>query len=813
MCQLFFLNLIVDLISLCKPTAVFRHYLKSIGRNIWKNKSYTAINVTGLSIGLASFIILLLYLNYELSYDKWDSRLKDVYRVSVQTQGINNNLAPTPLAPYLQQNDPAVVASTRIMLYGENEVLLSTDNEKKIYQKGFSATDSNFFKVFPFEFVAGDAATALQQPESAVINQEVSEKLFGKENPVGKTIQAFNSLQFQITGVIKKPTTPSHMNIQVITHDPWIADNNDWENFSYTAYVRINAQAARNQLEGRFNALYQNTAKREAAAAGALGSTSDKVIIEAVPDIHNFSKHGESNFKTTLILFLLAILLLVSGAINFSNLSIAKSMRRAREIGVRKALGSSRWQVFSLFLLEIAVQCIVSLLLAILFVALAFPYFNSAFNLNLSIHDERIGRILGQLGITLVVITFLSGVYPAFTLSKFKETQVLKGSYNKSINTLFSNSLIVVQFVVSAFFICSIIVINMQLQYMKNKNTGFNGSQVIRIEATQKTKEKDFERARSILLQTPGVQYVAKSTTVPGSTVIDTSTRKFKYQGKEVAMASVKVSTDYFRALDIQLVDGRLFGEDHPEDYNNTAIINQAAARLLNENNIIGSTIVFPNCDSIPYRIVGIVKDFNVKGFESQVQPALYSISNAHCGFKAGGAMLVKINTTHIQQLLNDLTIKWKSIEPDFPIRYSFLDQNFALLLSDHVRLQNIILSFAIISIFIAILGLIALSAYVAEQRAKEISIRKTLGASVMNLTKLLAKDIVQLVILGILIAIPLAWIFTHSWLQDFAYHITVSWWMFLVAGSLVFVIAVMTVCFQAFRAAGANPTKNLMAE
>jgi putative ABC transport system permease protein len=785
---------------------VVRHYLKSILRNIWKNKLYTIINVVGLSIGLASFIIILLYLNYELSYDKWDERLNNVHRLSVQTEGVNNNMAPAPLAPYLQEKDPAVVSTTRIMFFGNNEVLLGAD-EKKIYQKGFAGTDPNFLKVFPFKLVAGDPATALENPGSAVITEDVAKKLFGTTDAMGKTIMVFNSLQFQVTGIMKLPATPSHMQIEVLTHDDFIKEtNSDWENYSYTSYVLVNEHVDRKQLEERFNTLYHTRPDTE-------GQTQKKVIVEPVPGIHNFPRQGESNFRTTFVLFLLAILLLVSGAINFSNLSVAKSMRRAREVGVRKALGSSRGQVFFLFLMEIILQCVFSLLLAIGLVVLVFPYFNTAYNLNLSIWNQKLLNILGQLGITLIIVSLLSGLYPAFTLSRLKETAVLKTGFSRRANTFFSNSLVVVQFVVSAFFICSIMVINMQMRFMRNKDTGFNAEQVIRIEASQKTREKEFSRARDILLQTPGVQYVSKSTTIPGSAVIDTSTRKFRYHGKEFGFASVKVSTDYFRALDIKLMEGRLFGEDHPEDNDNTAIINESAAKMLDDKNVIGATILFPNCDSIPYRIVGIVKDFNVKGFESVVQPTLYSISNAHCGFKAGGAFLVKINTNDVQQLLRNLTEKWKLIEPDFPIRYSFLDQNFEQLFREYARVQDIILSFAMISIFIAILGLIALSAFIAEQRAKEISIRKTLGASMSNITRLLTRDVVGLVLTGIVIAVPLAWWFIYNWLQNFAYHIRVSWWMFALAGAIVFIIAVATVSFQALKAAAVKPSRNLKSE
>jgi putative ABC transport system permease protein len=309
------------------------------------------------------------------------------------------------------------------------------------------------------------------------------------------------------------------------------------------------------------------------------------------------------------------------------------------------------------------------------------------------------------------------------------------------------------------------------------------------------------------------VQYVSKSTAVPASQYVDTSTLKFSFGGHPYPLCSVRVSADYFKTLDISLVQGRLFSDQHPEDNNNTAIINEAGSRMLGITNPVGSLIRFPYCDSIPYQIVGVVKDFNVQGFENAVHPTVYSISNAHCGYQSGGAILVKLNTHQIQGTMSEINAAWKKIEPEFPIRYSFIDQDFEHLLKNYLLLQNIILIFTVISIGISMLGLLALTAYMAERRTREIGIRKVLGASVFNLADLLTRDFVWLLVVAIGIASPLAWYILNKWLENFAYRITISWWVFAGAAVASIGLALVLVGFHALRTARSNPVQALRNE
>lgn len=791
-------------------------HFKTAWRNSVKNKSYSVINIAGLSIGLACFIVMLLHLNYELSYDTWDNELKKVYKISERTDDDVLEQTAAPLSSFLKQKSPAIEAGTTIAAAGDYEVLITTD-DKKIYEKGSVESDSNFFKVFPYKIIRGERTTPLDKPNAAVLSQSVAKKLFGDADPVGKKIKFFSMVECVVTAVMEEPAGPSHLNVQFVWRSPYEKQNSFWENYSYLTYVKTKNIQPDNKLEAEVDRLFYNERlKKDNQSLDAFRKAGHVagLFVDQVKQLHNFPKHGSSNFTTISVLLALAVLLLIAGAINFSNLSIAASMRRAKEIGVRKVLGSGRRQLFWQFMTEIALQCLISLFVALVLVKMFLPWFNESFSLNLSFAQGNILSIIVQLLVCLLFVIILSGLYPSVFLSYFKTIKVLKGDYSRGSQGMrFRNGLIVLQFVVSAFFIIGTLVISRQMTYMQERDKGFSGEQVMRIQAIQKTRDKDFETTRSQLLSIAGVQYVSKSTKLPGDIYSDTATYAFKYEGKNYRMSSVKISTDYFNSMGIKLLKGRAFTDSYSDQNTRTAIINETAAKRLNITDNPAGTIYFPTCDTVPVQIIGIVKDFNVLSYETSVQPAVFTIGNKACMFQSGGGILVKLKSDHMQQSIAAIEQVWKEIEPDFPIRYSFLDENFQKLFISYSRLQKIINAFALIAILISVMGLFALTAFLTGQRTKEIGIRKVLGADIGDLASLLSKDFIKLIVLAVVIAVPIGWWACSQWLQSFAYRINISWWTFAIAALVIVIIAVFTVGLQTIKAALANPVRSLRSE
>lgn len=796
---------------------MIKNYFKIAWRNLKSNMTFSFINIFGLATGLAGFIIILLYLNYELSYDTWDDSLKRVYKISLRTDDDILTTTPAPLSGFLKDQLPSIEAATTMQPAGDFDVLLSTA-EKKIFQKGGVEADSSFLKVFPYEISGTNAAAALDKPNAIIISREVAGKLFNHSDPIGKTIKIFNAFECEVTGIIETPSTPAHFNAQFVYRSPYEKQNKFWENYSYQTYVITKLNKTEDELEREINTVYYNERLKkgdQTQEAFRKAGHQEGLFVDVVTEIHNFPKHGSSNFTSVSVLLLLASLLLLAGAINFSNLSIAASVRRAKEVGVRKVLGSGPGQLRRQFLNEIALQCFISLCTAILLVNILLPYFNGSFNLELSFFQS--GNILSisfQILLCLLAVILLSGLYPSFFLSRYNITKVLKGDYTRGTKgTVFRNSLIVVQFVVAAFFIISTLVIKSQMRFMKTNDKGFSADQVMRLETPQKIRDKDFDLTRNTLLGIPGVQYVSKTTAVPGDAVNDTSTIAFKLTGSEYRMVSVKVSEDYFKTLSIKIKEGRVFDSRHEDQNTRTAVINESAAKKLNIKNPIGENISFPYCDSVLVRVIGIVKDFNVSGFERSIQPAVFTIGNKACMFQSGGGILVKLKGGQVKESVAGIEHAWKSIDPDTPIRYSFLDDNFQKLFAAHIRLQKIITFFSLSAILISIMGLFALTAFLVSQRTKEIGIRKILGAGINDLGLLLSKDFIRLVIIAVAIAIPLGWWAGNTWLQSFSYRVSISGWTFVAAAVIIIAIAAITISFQAIKAAIANPAQSLRAE
>jgi putative ABC transport system permease protein len=795
---------------------MLNHYIKIAWRNFLLHKQYGAINILGLAAGLASFIGVLLYLNYELSYDSWHPSLKRVHKVSMIEGSEVLPATPAPLAAYLQQNLPYIEAATAINYAGSYQVQLEANNTV-FFQEGLVTADSLFFKVFPYELAVGSTATALNSPNAVIISEEVAQKLFGLSNPLGQTLKLYNSYEGQITGVLKKPTTPSHLNVQILMRDPYQASNTHWQNYSYDTYIKLSETSSIDVLDKKLSRAYYNAWFSEKDISYTDYVAQDKyakLYAEPVGKLQNQPRYGPSNTRLLLVLVGLAGMLLLAGCINFSNLSIVKAMGRAKEVGMRKVMGSSSGQIVVQLMCETALQSLLALLLAVLLVQVSLPYFNQSFGLELQFwQSAKLPMLLLQVTVALVIVILLSGLYPALLSSRFTTAHILKGGTSQGRSGKYlRNLLLVTQFIITAFFIICIVAVNRQLIFLQQYDKGLNEEQVLRLEASQQVREQGFEKLKHELESIAGVASVAKTTAVPGSQYYDSTTYRYVIGEQEHRLVSVKVSADYFNTLGVNLLEGRNFKNNSSDDSARTAIVNQAAAKLLGPDSPVGKIIRSKGC-SQPTEVIGLVNDFQVAGPERRVLPTLFTIGNNECMYQSGGAVLVKLNGQHLPATLAALEKVWTTIEPGVPLRYSFLDTHFQNLLSSYFRLQKVITFFGITALLISLTGLFALTAYATDRRTKEIVIRKVLGASMLSLILGISRELVLLIGLAMLIALPLAYAAVNYWLESFAYRIALPWYFYLAIAVGLASVALGIITWQIYRAVNSNPVTNLRSE
>ena len=616
-----------------------------------------------------------------------------------------------------------------------------------------------------------------------------------------------------ITGVFEPVSTPTHLPSEIFYRSPWEKENNNWSNFSYATYISTLAPVEQKLFDEKITALYakqQLNLSGEKLSRYVQAADSDRYFTEQLNELHTNPKSGGGNITTIKVLLLLAAALLIAGAINFSNLSLASSLDRLKEIGVRKVMGASKADIFRQYFFSVAIQCLISLGTAALLVALIIPLFKQEFNVQLNLFDYSDTGFYIQLVIVLAVVAVLSGVYPSVVLSRFNAAEVIKGKPGTNGKTNGSNLLVILQFVLSAFFIIGSIVIYKQVSFLQSSDKGFKADQVLRIEATQKTREQHFETTREKLLSIPGVLAVSKSTTVPGDQYIDTSSNKMKWNNISLKINEVKVSTDYFKTIGAQLLRGRFFDERYADQHTRSIVINEEAARQMNTANPVGEVLIPEGCDTVPAQIIGVVKNFRVQGANMPVQPAMFMIGNFACSYRSGGAILVKLETANPQNTLAAIEKMWREVEPDFPIRYSFLNDNFQQLFTEYRRVQKVVGAFTVTSLFIALMGLFAMCAFLVKRKAKELGIRKVLGAGTLDVFRTVSARYLWNVAIATAVAIPLGWMAAHKWLQSFAFRYQLSWFDFAVAAILSILVAVLTVGFHVFKAAFTNPVDAL---
>ncbi len=833
---------------------MIKNYFKIAWRNTVRNKTYAIINISGLAIAMAVFIVTLLYVNHETGYDKWDKKLERVYRLGItkEQDGEMNSFfwSPYALGNQMTGSCPEVESVSRIAEMGEQTI---TFGNNKFYEKQIISADSSFFRVFPYKFLKGTALTALDQPGVAVITSEMSRKIFGNADPIGKTIDIASAYQpkrsFQVKGVVEK-TGDSHLNFNICISS-FNKQPGNWGRQIFTTYVLLKPGAAVAPLEKKTRDLY--IAGNAAYAYSSLSANNQEVplpgndpelwlkinenishigvFLEAAADIHLHPKAGgwrdapanhpildsqKGNNTPVMVFSIAALLVLILACINYTNLSIARAGKRAKESGLRKLMGADRRQLITQFLAEAFLQSIAALLLGLVFAVWMTHWVNSAFGMHLSywneITQQQNVRFIGQLALIIFAVTICSGAYPAFILSSFLPAKVLKGDISKNIKgRLLRNGLVVMQFTISTCFLIGLLVVYLQLRHMRTNDPGFATEQVLVLNPANSNlispqeEEQKWGLIKNQLAAIPGVTKVTAADSYPGTPTVNVQQATFN--GKSSEMSFEYIHFDYFDVLNMPIVAGRNFSPAYGTDSINAAVINETAYRGMQQKDVIGQQV---NILARDYTIIGILKDNRTAGYTTGIPPTIYAIG-AKSGLLGGyRSALVKIDARNAASTLKHITDYWKTIEPEFPLRYAWLDHEFGKLLASYQQFGKITGILAIVSLFIALMGIFALSAFMAAQRTREIGIRKVFGASVSNVTNLLSKEFLKMVLIAVIIASPVAYWLMNKWLEDFAFRIQISWWIFLVTGIIMIAVALLVVSFQTVKAATANPIKSL---
>ncbi len=802
---------------------MIKNYLKIALRNLRKNKIFSFINIFGLAIGLTCFMFIAVFVYNELSYDTYPADAKNMYRVLLSATG-NGDVAVYPrvdvaVGEGMKNAFPEIKASTRIT--GASNFIKY--NDKQFKEEHLAFADSNFLQMFSIPLIEGNAATALVQPNSIVIDKAFAKKYFGNDDAIGKSLSVGTADQlYKVTGVIDKVPDNSHFHFDAfMSLSTMHFTHETWSNVGFFTYLELNKMVDPKKLQAKFPQLVAKYIVPEiqhdmgVSLAEAQKSVNTFVFsLQPISDIHlhsntKYELEPNGDIQYVYIFSALAIFILLLACVNFTNLSTARGVKRAREVGIRKVMGSVKKQLVFQFLTESVLLTFFAMLCAFVLIFLLLPSFNQLANKNIGF-----GSFLHyQSVLVMFSLSFfagiLAGIYPAFFLSSFNTIKVLKGaSMQGSQKKPLRNGLVVFQFFVSIALIIATIIVYQQLHYMQNKKLGYDKEQVLFMpDAGLLGKNQTaFEQQ---LVQDNRVVAASISRFVPGSANMDGTQIYPKNEngnGTEIHANIYHVDYDYLRSMGIQISEGRNFSKDFPTD-SSGVVINEAMVRELgwSGTNPIGKSIV--RSGQHEFKVVGVVKDFNYASLKQKVAPLMMLLGQNF------GGLVVKIKTDNVKGFLADLKKQWDAFNPDGPLSYNFLDDNFAKLYASEERTQKIFSAFAILAIIIASLGLFGLSAFIIEQRTKEIGIRKVLGASVQSVLLLVSKEFLMLVGIAFIISIPVTWWAMHTWLQDFAYRINIEWWVFLIAGAAAILIALLTVSFQALKAAIANPVKSLRTE
>lgn len=804
-------------ISTFKYEFMIKNYFKIAWRSLWKNKTASLINIAGLSIGLTCCLLMVLYMQHELSYDKFQLKGDRIARVIMEysfsgSPVTKGNFTSTKVFPSFKQNFPEVEDGVRM----SDPDRLVKYSGKIFMEKKFLYADSTFFHVFSFPLLKGDPARVLKAPNMLVISSSTAKKYFGNEDPVGKTLEIGSTqVKYLITGVAKDCPSNSQIKFDFLASFSSLnAEQRDtYYNANYTTFLLLKNRGSIASLQQKIGPFM----KRE---MNAIEGAYVNYELEPYTRVHLYSPYDgfEANSNITYIYIIagIALLVLIIACFTYINLSTARSVERAKEVGIRKVAGAFRSQIFWQFIIESFIITVVALLLSFLLIGLLLPSFNQLTDKSLQFATVVQPVILAAALLIALVIAVLAGSYPALILSKFQPVKVLKGSFkNTASGNWLRQSLIVFQFVISVFLVTATIVISGQMHFIRNKKLGYERDHVIVMEIDQKIIDK-IDLFKTELKSSGNVLSVSKAHNSPVTIAGGYSMSGTEHiSGQQLNTRGNPIDEEYIKANGLQLIAGTdlskqdVLDASHDENDQNYFhfIINEKAAMTLGwkPQEAVGKKMFLG--DDRPGEVKGVVKDFNFASLHNPIEPLVMFPGGW------GNTLIVKLSGNNLAQTIAFIESKWKALVTHRPFAYRFMDDDYNKLYNSELRTAKVFNIFSSIAILLACLGLFGLSAYAARQRIKEIGIRKVLGASAGSITLLLSKSFIKLVLTAFVLAAPLAWIAMSRWLQNFAYRIDISWWMFALAGVLALAIALITVSLQAIKAALANPVKSLRTE
>lgn len=793
---------------------MLRNYLKIALRNLLKHKIFSAINMVGMAIGLACFLLLALYVRDELSYDRYNANADRIVRVvqQAQWQGGNLNLAPTsaPFAEALKRDYPEVEKTVRFNPEGGG---LITFGDKKVDVPAIFFTDPTVFDVFTFPFLYGDPGTALHNTQSIVLTKSVAENLFGDaRKAVGKVVEFSNHFPNTVTGVIEDLPASSHLQFKALRSFP-DAYTGGWQQAELYTYLLLREGSKAETLSAKLPGFFSKYLKKE------MGNVTYRLELQPLTSIHlhshlDYEISPNGNARTVSIFAAVAALILLIAGINYVNLYTVRALGRTREIGVRKAVGSFRRQLVGQFLTEAMLMTGLAGLVSIGLVIIALPYFNQLADKSLTLRNWS-GTLLTVVLFSLLVGA-LSGLYPAIRMSEFRPVAALRGQSGSQQSTAgFRQSLVVFQFVATVALIACSGIVYRQMQFVRQADLGFNKTQVLTFHLDNEGVRERVEALKEALLESPLIESASAASNPIGNNNIGGTGMFFEQNGTfsptPQMVQRFLVDPDYLSTLEIKLLIGRNFSESFSSDASGAVLINQTLARQLGPKPVGKRVRYFIDQanHTAEARIVGVVRDFHTYSLQHKVEPLVLQMPAA----LDKDNMYVRIRSGNVTAALTHIQRVYRTFDPAATADFHFLDENFSKQYQAEQKQGDVLLMFTVLAIVIACLGLFGLVAFVAEQRTKEIGIRKVLGASVTSIVALLSRDFLKLVLIAIVIATPLAWYAMYHWLQDFAYRIEISWWVFALAGGLTILIALLTISFQSIKAALMNPVKSLKTE